>query len=275
MAAFLCALSAIVLLGLLVVGLLACGNSSGDNKQETANNGKLNIVATIFPEYDWVREILGEEAENVNLSLLLSNGVDIHSFQPSAADILTIATSDVFIYVGGESDAWVADALKGNENPDRKVINLLDVLGDAAKEEELVEGMQHDHEHEEAHDHEAEEAGHEEIHDHEDGEAEYDEHVWLSLRNVQIFVREIANVLKEADPENAEAYEANAKAYLEKLQNLDAQYEQAVKEGTKHTLLFGDRFPSATWWTTMAFSITPLLLAAAQKPKPAFRQLYS
>ncbi len=266
MAAFLCALSAILLLGSLVVGLLACGGSSNNaGGQGTSDDGKLNIVATIFPEYDWVREILGEEAENVNLSLLLSNGVDIHSFQPSAADILTIATSDVFIYVGGESDAWVADALKGNENPDRKVINLLDVLGDAAKEEELVEGMQHDHEHEEAHDHEAEEAEHEEVHDHEaeeaeheaahdhgseeanhdheDGEAEYDEHVWLSLRNVQIFVREIANVLKEADPENAEAYEANAKAYLEKLQNLDAQYEQAVKEGTKHTLLFGDRFP--------------------------------
>ena len=242
MAAFLCALSAILLLGSLVVGLLACGGSSNNaGGQGTSDEGKLNIVATIFPEYDWVREILGEEAENVNLSLLLSNGVDIHSFQPSAADILTIATSDVFIYVGGESDAWVADALKENGNPDRKVINLLDVLGDAAKEEELVEGMQHDHE--AAHDHEAEEANHEESHDHEDDEAEYDEHVWLSLRNVQIFVREIANVLKEADPENAEAYEANAKAYLEKLQNLDAQYEQAVKEGTKHTLLFGDRFP--------------------------------
>lgn len=107
-----------------------------------SENQKLQIVTTIFPEYDWVKEILGEKADNTDLTLLLGNGTDMHSFQPTMADILKVSTCDVFIYVGGESDAWVADALKGAGNPDRKAINLMEVLGEKAKAEEIVEGMQ-------------------------------------------------------------------------------------------------------------------------------------
>ena len=109
---------------------------------------RLNIVTTIFPEYDWVREILGDNAENANVTMLLDNGVDLHSYQPTADDILKIADCDLFIYVGGESDDWVEDALKETTNKNMKVINLLDILGDGVKPEEMVEGMQeaeHDH----------------------------------------------------------------------------------------------------------------------------------
>lgn len=181
----------------------------------------LHIVTTIFPLYDWTRAILGDSIDHVQLDLLLQNGVDLHSFQPTAADIVSIASCDVFIYVGGESDKWVDDALRQNVNPNRTVLNLLNLLGDAAKEEEIVEGM------------EAEA----------DEEAAYDEHVWLSLQNAAVLCERIADALESADPDHAAQYRANAAAYIEKLNALDAVYADAVKQAPYKTLLFGDRFP--------------------------------
>ena len=197
---------------------------------------KLSVVTTIFPIYDWVREVLGENAANVELTMLLDSGVDLHSYQPTARDIMKVATCDVFIYVGGESDEWVEDALKEAVNPDMKVINLVEVMGDGIKMEEIVEGMEHEHEDEE------EDHDHEDEHDHEH-EEEADEHVWLSLRNAEKLVQVIADTLAEADPASAEAYEANAAAYIEKLAALDADYSAALEGAAFDTLLFGDRFP--------------------------------
>lgn len=211
----------ILLAAVLLLGLLAgCSASAGGEK--------LSIVTTIFPEYDWVMNILGDQADQADVTLLLDNGTDLHSYQPTADDIITIATCDVFIYVGGESDAWVDDALKEATNPDMVVIDLMDVLGDAAKEEEIVEGMQGEEEESEA----------------EEGEGpEYDEHVWLSLKNAQIIVNAITEKLAAVDPENADVYRANADAYCEKLAALDAQYAEAVAAGTQDTILVPDRFP--------------------------------
>ena len=193
-------------------------------------NQKLQIVTTIFPEYDWVKEILGDQADNVELTLLLENGTDMHSFQPTMKDILKISTCDVFIYVGGESDSWVDGVLKGAGNPDRKAINLMEVMGDQAKEEEVVEGMQED--------------DHEDYHgDDHDDEPEYDEHVWLSLRNASLFCDTITDVLSDADPEHARLYQQNAAAYEEKLAVLDQEYQTTVEQSKSKTLLFADRFP--------------------------------
>ena len=222
---------------------------------------KLKVVTTIFPEYDWTREIIGNNIKNVELTLLLGNGVDLHSYQPSIQDIAKISTADIFIYVGGESDGWVKDALKNATNKNMKVINLLETLGDKVKAEEVKEGMQaeeeeehhhHDGEHhddedehedeEHDHDHEAEEGHHHHHHDDED-EVEYDEHVWLSLRFAKIISAEIANALCEKDPSNAASYKANLAAYTAKLNDLDSKYAAAVKAGSKNTILFGDRFP--------------------------------
>ena len=216
----------------IAVFLSACGRTSADGVNVDEQNGqkKLQVVATIFPEYDWVREILGEQADNVELTLLLANGVDMHSFQPTMSDILKVSTCDVFIYVGGESDAWVTDALKGAGNPDRTAINLMEVLGDRAKEEEVVEGMQEEDGHD-SHDHEAQE------------ELEYDEHVWLSLKNTQVFCDAISEALQAADPENAKLYQENTTAYKGKLAALDREYQAAVDQSESKTLLFADRFP--------------------------------
>ena len=193
-------------------------------QDDSAASNKLNIVTTIFPAYDWVREILGDETDRAEITTLLDSGVDLHSYQPTVDDIVKISNCDLFLYVGGESDGWVDDALKNAPNKDRKVIRLLDVLGDSAKAEETVAGMQ------------------EEEHDHEE-EAEYDEHIWLSLKNAQMLVAAISKALQESDPARKDTYAANAAAYVEKLSALDGEYRAAVDSGKYKTLLFGDRFP--------------------------------
>ena len=224
-------ITALLLALFVLVGALAgCGKQNDTNKTD-----KLSIVTTIFPEYDWVREILGDKADNAEITMLLDNGVDLHSYQPTADDIVKISDCDLFIYVGGESDGWVEDALRNAANRNMKVINLLEVLGDSVKTEEIVEGMQEEHEHEDAHAHDdAEEHEHEE---------EVDEHVWLSLKNAKMLVRVISKALQELDPDNKDIYAANADAYVKKLSALDADYQAAVDAASNKTILFGDRFP--------------------------------
>lgn len=220
---------ALLLVLLMTAGMLAgCGKQKDDDTTDTTD--KLSIVTTIFPEYDWVRQILGDKADNADVTMLLDNGVDLHSYQPTADDIVKISDCDLFIYVGGESDEWVEDALRNAANRNMKVINLLEVLGDSVKTEEIVEGMQEEeHEHEDAEEHEHEE--------------EVDEHVWLSLKNAKMLVRVISKALQELDPNNKDIYAANADAYVKKLSALDAEYQTAVDAASNKTILFGDRFP--------------------------------
>ena len=223
------------LISLFLAFILVLSLFSGCGKTTSADSGKLSIVTTIFPTYDWVMQLLGDQAANVDVTMLLDSGVDLHSYQPTADDIIRISTCDLFVYVGGESDQWVEDALKEATNKDMVVMNLLNVLGDAVKKEEIKEGMEaEEHDHEEDHDHEEE-------HDHE--EVEYDEHVWLSLKNAVVLVGGIRDALAEVDAENADVYTANASAYIEKLNTLDAQYQSAVDAAAVKTVLFGDRFP--------------------------------
>lgn len=224
-------ITALLLALFVLVGALAgCGKQNDTNKTD-----KLSIVTTIFPEYDWAREILGDKADNAEIAMLLDNGVDLHSYQPTADDIVKISDCDLFIYVGGESDGWVEDALRNAANRNMKVINLLEILGDSVKTEEIIEGMQEEHEHEDAHAHDdAEEHEHEE---------EVDEHVWLSLKNAKMLVRVISKALQELDPDNKDIYAANADAYVKRLSALDADYQAAVDAASNKTILFGDRFP--------------------------------
>ena len=233
-------IAAVILAALCFCG---CGNADAAGKDDG-----LNIVTTIFPEYDWVVNILGENPAGAEVTMLLDNGVDLHSYQPTAEDIVKISTCDIFIYVGGESDEWVEDALNEAVNKDMIVINLLDELGGAVKEEEVVEGMQeedeHDHDHgdedaDEEHEHDEDEEGHH----HEEGEVEYDEHVWLSLRNAVVLTDVIGKAIIEKDPANSELYTNNMTSYINSLDALDVEYAEAVNSGDKDVVLFGDRFP--------------------------------
>ena len=416
-------------LSLLLCLVLMLGILAGCGKTPTANNNnadgkKLSIVATIFPAYDWVRQILAEKADSVELTLLLDNGPDLHSYQPTADDMVKIANCDMFIYVGGESDEWVEDALANATNKNMVAVNLMDVLGDSVKEEEIIEGMEHDLDHH--HDHGESEAHSKEVstfeddqvqdrsltdwdgewqsaypyvldgsldegfahkaesgkmtaeeykayyatgyetelktiaingetntitytdvngktcaspykyvgyyiqdwstgtraamyrfealdkasgapvfielndhiiepcqaehfhfrssntgfddiedpesrwptffpaawdaedvleafighdhgddddHHHEDGEVEYDEHVWLSLKNAAVLCGEIVRRLSILDADNQEIYAANGMAYIDRLNALDEQYQTALNAAKVKTVLFGDRFP--------------------------------
>ena len=190
--------------------------------EQPVSNGRAGIVCTIFPIYDWTRQILGDNSGDLELTLLLKNNVDLHSYQPTFDDISIISECDLLIYVGGESDRWVEAALKEVSNKDMVVINLLEELGNVAKEEEIKEGM------------DAED---------EENEAAYDEHIWLSLRNAKILCSAIAGALSSLDPGNAGNYKENLFAYTEKLESLDAEYKAATDSASVRTLLFCDRFP--------------------------------
>lgn len=218
----------IAILLTLVLATTVLSACSG-KKRAPVENGKadkLSIVTTIFPEYDWVRAVLGEKAENTELTMLLDSGVDLHSYQPTAEDLIKVANCDMFIYVGGESDDWVEDALANADKDGKVVMNLLETLGNSVKEEEEKEGMEA-----EAEEH-AEEEG-----------PEYDEHIWLSLKNAQVIVTKITEALSKIDAENASVYTSNAERYNMQLAALDAQYQETADNASVKTLLFADRFP--------------------------------
>ena len=211
-----------VLAVLMLIGLLA-GCASGTPEPD-GDDGRLRIVTTVFPAYDWIRNILGSNPGNADVIWLLDGGVDLHSYQPSAADILAISTCDMFVYVGGTSDGWAAEVMRNPVNGKIKAVSLLDALGDAARVEETVEGMQEENEPQQE-------------------KEEYDEHVWLSLRNAENLVKELAGELQKMDPDHAEQYAENAAAYCEKLHALDIRYQEEIDGASVRTLLVADRFP--------------------------------
>lgn len=198
---------------LAVCGFCACQDSEDDG---------LTVVCTVFPLYDWTKNIVGDK--DVNVVLLLDSGADLHSYNPSVKDMYEISKCDLFVYVGGESDEWVEKVLPSYPNEKRISLNLMEVLGDRAREEEEVEGMEPE-----------EEKGEEEV--------EYDEHIWLSLKNAAVCCEKIAEKLAAIDADNADTYTANVASYKTKLNALDARYTEATSSATVKTLVFADRFP--------------------------------
>lgn len=214
------------------------------------SDGKKSIVCTTFPEYDWVINILGEKADDFDVTLLQDNGTDLHNYQPSVQDIAKISKADLFVYVGGESDEWVEKVVEQSVNKNQIVVNMMDALGDKVRVEEIVEGMQaeegEEHEH---HHHDEVEAEDEHEHHHHDGEdddeeeVEYDEHVWLSLSNAIDLTNVLCKEIAKIDSVHASVYTKNAAEYTKQLAALDAEYKAAIKSAKKNTVLFGDRYP--------------------------------
>jgi len=204
--------------------LAGCQKDAVDSVDDYSTE-KLNVVATVFPPYDFVREIAGN---NVELTMLLLPGSESHSYDPTPQDIIMIQNCDIFIYVGGESDEWVDKILNSMDTGNMKIIPLMDLVDTV--EEEVVEGMEEEEEHEE----EISEA---------EALPELDEHVWTSPENAITIVKYITNALCELDSSNASAYESNAAAYLKKLSELDESFQQVVDKALRNTVIFADRFP--------------------------------
>ena len=186
-----------------------------------SSDGKLHIVCTIFPQYDWVRE-LTKGAQNVEVTLLEDSGADLHNFQPSAADKVSILNSDLFVYTGGESDDWARTLLE-NAEKDVRSLDLIEALGERAltEEEGIEESGGHDHEHED----------------------EIDEHIWLSVQNAQVLVSAIQEELCAVDEENAALYQSNAASYLAELSALEEAFEETISSAKRSVLVFADRYP--------------------------------
>jgi len=179
---------------------------------------QLKIVSTIFPGYDFARAIAGD---NADITMLINPGSEIHSFEPSPQDIINIQNSDVFIYVGGESEAWVEKIIANLDTNRTKIVRMMDAV-DLVKEE-LVEGMEPEHEDED--------------------EAEYDEHVWTSPLNAIKIVESIRDAIVNADPQNANYYQTATADYTKQLAQLDSDIRTMLSNTAHHTLIFGDRFP--------------------------------
>lgn len=218
----------------LCIMLSGCGfrgkeDSAGNSQNETGEQ-TLSVVTTIFPQYDFVRQIAGDK---VNLKMLLKPGEESHSYEPTPQDIIAIQNCDIFIYVGGENDAWVEDILESMPDTGMRTLRLVDCV--ETVEEEHVEGM----EEQPGHSHEEEEEEHEEIH----SVHEVDEHVWTSPENASLIVEQIAALLAESDPENGSVYEQNAAQYQKELESLDQEFRDIVDHAQRKLLIFGDRFP--------------------------------
>ena len=184
---------------------------------------KIKVVATIFPQYDFIRAIAGDRVE---LTMLLKPGAETHSYEPSPQDIIAIQKSDLFVFVGGESDAWARTILDSAPSDTRRDVALMDIVDPA-------DGLSH--EHDESHEHEY---THGENHEH-----EYDEHVWTSPVNAMTIVSALTDALCGLDADNADFYRENAAKYLEELAQLDADFREVIDSSARKHLVFGDRFP--------------------------------
>ncbi len=210
-------LSLIIAVTVIALCLCSCGDT-------VLKSEEISIVCTAFPQYDYTKNILGSED---GLTLLLDDGADLHSYEPTAQDIIKIGSADLFIYGGGISDKWVESALKSANNPDLKIIATMDLVD--TLEEEYAAGMQHD-------EHESHAA-------HSGEHATEDEHIWLSIRNAIKITEAICNSICEIDAKNAEKYRNNTEKYIAELTALDCEYQTAVDSAKRNILLFADRFP--------------------------------
>ena len=205
----------LITLAAVLYGISACKQNK--NPVTRSADGKLNVTTTNFPAFDFTRQIAGDK---VNLSMLLPPGAESHSFEPSPRNIILVQNSGIFIYVGGESDAWADRILKSMNTSKMRIVRMMDAVD--AVEEEIVEGMEGEDEEE---------------------ETAYDEHIWTSPRNAILIVGAIAEALCETDPDNADFYRRNAAGYSEKLVQLDAAFNEVIAEAKRKTIVFADRFP--------------------------------
>lgn len=219
---------------LIIAGVLCAGVFSGcsfvNMPEDTEDDGKVKVVTTIFPTYDFSRQIAGEYYADI--TMLLGPGEESHTYEPTPQDIITIQNADVFIYVGGESESWVDSILESVDKNSMEIINLMDCVEPVT--EELIEGM----EGVEEHDHYEEEETGDEAED-----PEYDEHVWTSIDNAQVITQAITDALCSADKDNSLVYRGNCEKYLAELSNLKKKITAVVNSAQRKTIVFGDRFP--------------------------------
>ena len=250
--------SAFRLTGAVLAVLVLLSALSGCGPQVEQDESKVQVVSTLFPYYDFARQIGGDRVE---VTLLLSPGRESHSFEPTPLDVIRISEADVFLYNGGEGEVWVDETMDAYDAPDQVVCRMMDYVD--VLEEELVEGMEaeggHDHDHED--------------HEEDSDEIEYDEHIWTSPVNAKLLAQAVCDALTEADPEGADYYAANLAAYDEDLTELDEAFRQVVAEGKRDILVFGDRFPLLYFCKTYGLRYRAAFQGCSSDTEPSVKTL--
>ncbi len=211
------------------VSLWGC---SRNDRPSNTGESKLKVVTTLFPYYDFTRQVAGDKVE---LTMVVPAGMDSHSFEPTPADVQVIRDADVLICNGGALEHWLSQVLSAVDSDSMTVLTGMDQVN--AVQEELVEGME-----EEKHQHQEDDDGHDDDDGHGD-HIEYDEHIWTSPVNAMILVESIRDTLSEKDPENRSYYEERAKSYLEKLKKLDDEFRKVAENKKRDMIVVGDKFP--------------------------------
>ena len=214
---------------ILCISLVLCLSGCSTASRVQRDDGRLNVVSTVFAEYDFLRNIAGDA---IHLTMLLTPGADLHTFEPTPKDMASVQNADLFVTIGGESDAWAEKIIRSVDSDSLHTIRLMDMVD--IVEEETVEGMQGEEEPSEAHDSHAEEN---------EEKKEFDEHVWTSPKNAIQIVNGLKDTLCDLDSTNKETYQKNAASYIKKLQKLDEKFEEITKNAKRHTIIVGDRFP--------------------------------
>lgn len=215
---------ALLLAAAVALPLCACAPAG-----EEAEDGRLQVVCSLFPYYDFVREIGGAY---VSPRLLVAAGREAHSFEPTPMDVIRVSRADVFVYNGGEGEQWVDEILSSAGENIPAVLRMMD-YADTLTEEPLAGRDDHDHA---DHDHEHDD-------DHDSDDIEYDEHIWTSPVQAMKLCRAICDALCAADPAHAAVYRSNLENYLGQLAELDVAFRQVCSEKKRSLLVFGDRFP--------------------------------
>lgn len=219
---YLSILAGIVLLTTTLLSACSKNDTEATKRKEEGKDNKISVVTTTFPQYDFIRQIAGDQ---VKLKMLLSPGAESHSYEPTPQDILEVQKSDLFVYVGGDSDQWVNEILQSMDKEKINILTLMDCV--TLVEEEAVEGM---------------EAEEEEATEEEEG-PEMDEHVWTSPKNAVLIVQKLCDSLCEIDPDHSEYFKTNTKSYIEKLNQLDLEFQEVMKQAVRKEIVVGDRFP--------------------------------
>jgi len=252
-------LKAVLIAGIFAFVLALAGCT--DKSSFTEENGKLNVITTIFPYYDFVREIAGDK---VNLELVVPAGMDTHSFEPVATDMINFSKADIIIYNGGEMEGWTDEVLKASGNDkiiSAKMMDYVDIVT-----EETVEGMQGERGHSDVNEtmhEEQEHAGSAET------EEEYDEHIWTSPANASIIVLKIADILSGADKKNSAYYHKNAEKYNKKLKEVDNCFREITKSAEKKYLVFADRFPLRYFTDEYGLGYSAAFAGCSQETEPS------
>lgn len=254
----------------------------GCEKKSNVVNEKKSIICTTFPQFDWIKNIVGS-SNSVKLDLLVDSGVDVHSYNPTPKDIVQVSKCDLFVYSGGVSESWVFDILKQGSVENTKLICLSDFLEEKNRLVCVPEGKsitgsvlcddencltEHNHNHEEEVGHEHHNHNHSHSHNH-----DFDEHIWLSLENAVLCVQLLCENLCSLDFENADLYRKNAKDYVQKLVSLDEQYKIVVNSSKRNYLLFADRFPFVYLTNDYGLNVFAAFVGCSAETEASFETL--